>query len=78
MIKFITFLYGSLILLTTNEPKILFIKIIKRGGKYELTKDQYSKLVESSKYWFMVKFSNAGSTRDGIVKDIFTEDPEKI
>jgi hypothetical protein len=46
-------------------------------SKYELTKDQYSKLVEGSKYWFMVKFSNADNTRDGIVKDLFTEDPAK-
>jgi hypothetical protein len=46
-------------------------------SKLELTKEQYNKLVEGNKYWLKVKFSKAGDTSGGIVKDIFTEDPTR-
>jgi hypothetical protein len=46
-------------------------------SKLEVTSEQYDKLIEGNKYWFMVKFSKTDDISSGTIKDIFTEDPTK-
>jgi hypothetical protein len=44
-------------------------------NKFDLTADQYNKIVEGNDYWFQVKYSKTGSETDGSIKKIYTEDP---
>lgn len=44
-------------------------------SKFDLTTDQYNKLVEGDEYWFDVDFSKAGDKTTGTTKKIYTENP---
>ncbi len=46
-------------------------------SKFELTSEQYNKLVEGNEYWFMVKFSKNGDTNSGTIKEILSENPAR-
>lgn len=44
-------------------------------SKYELTSDQYSKLVENNQYWFNIKYSKLDDNTKGIIAGIYTDNP---
>jgi hypothetical protein len=44
-------------------------------SKYDLTTDQYNKLVDDKEYWFNVDFAKTGDRGKGIIKKIYTENP---
>jgi hypothetical protein len=44
-------------------------------SKFDLTTDQFNKLVEGTDYWFDIKFSKRGDKTKGIIKKIYTENP---
>lgn len=46
-------------------------------SKFEITSDEYNKLIEGNRYWLKVQFTNKNASAMGIVKEIFTDDPSK-
>jgi hypothetical protein len=49
---------------------------VPNESRFDLTADQYNKLIEDSEYWFDVKYSKIGDTTEGIIKKIYTEKPD--
>lgn len=55
-----------------NEDGKYFLKY--DNGKHNLTKEQYNKLAEGNSYFFNIKYNSSKDT-NGVVKEIFTENP---
>jgi len=49
---------------------------VPNESRFDLTADQYNKLVEDNEYWFKVKYSKTGDTTNGIIKTVYTEKPD--
>lgn len=49
---------------------------VPNESKFELTADQYNKLVEGEQYWFYVKYSKTGDRSSGSIKTVYTEKPD--
>jgi hypothetical protein len=46
-------------------------------SKYDLTIEQYNKIVEGDDYWFEVDYFKKGDSSKGIIKEVYTENPAR-
>lgn len=50
---------------------------VYRECKYDITMEQYNKLIEGNTYWFSIKYSKLDDDTNGIIKQVYTDNPMK-
>jgi hypothetical protein len=75
--------YNTPYAIKTQDNTKFYLKYYYNEGnkpvesKLEITSEQFNKLTEGNKYWFMVRFANSDDSTSGTIKEVLTDNPTK-